>query len=62
MYKAIGNYNGKDYYKKYKAHDLCGNPVYKIFYCDGSTEIAKTYILSGYDKYYHSLSGLYRSK
>lgn len=52
----------KEYYKKYKAHDINGNPVYKIFYCDGITEIVKTYELSGYDKYYRSLSGLYKSK
>lgn len=58
----MDKWKDKEYYKKYKAHDINGNPVYKIFYCDGTTEIVRTYELSGYDKYYRSLSGLYKSK
>ena len=52
----------KEIVKKHKAHDINGNPVYKLFYMDGTTEIVKTYELSGFDKYYKSLSGLRSSK
>ena len=51
---------------KNKAHDTNGNPVYKVFYMDGSNEIVRggiAYAMHGnYDKYYKSLSGLYNSK
>jgi hypothetical protein len=52
----------KEIVKKHNSHDINGNPVYKLFYMDGTTEIVKTYELSGFDKYYKSLSGLRNSK
>ena len=32
-------YNGKQYTKFYKTHDINGNPIIKVFYTNGTTEI-----------------------
>ena len=59
-------YNGKQYTKFYKTHDINGNPIIKVFYTNGKTEIirgADAYTFPhSCDKYYKSLSGLYQSK
>ena len=62
----IREHNNKPYTRFNKAHDINGNPVIKVFYTDGTTEIIRgteTYTFPhGCDKYYKSLSGLYKSR
>ncbi len=56
-------FNGKEYIAFHAAMDVNGNKVAKVFYTDGSTEIIKDPRLPlTSDKFYNSLSGLYRSK
>jgi len=59
--------NGKKVLKLHKAMDVNGNGVWKIFYSDGTTEIARGSKYADQlpwfaDKFYKSLSGLYQSK
>ena len=62
----IREHNNKPYTRFNKAHDINGNPVIKVFYPDGTTEIIRgsnAYTFPhGCDKYYKSLSGLYKSR
>jgi hypothetical protein len=56
-------WNGKQVKKWYAAMDINGNKVGKIFYMDNTTEIvrdARLPIIS--DKFYKSMSGLYKSR
>lgn len=60
-------FNGKEYIAFHAAMDKNGNKVAKVFYTDGTTEIIRdarlplTSDLTS-DKFYNSLSSLYRSK
>ena len=61
------NFAGKPCKKIYKAMDINGNAVYKIIWPDGSSTIERGYNaiinpISNYDKFYKSLSSLYRAK
>jgi len=56
-------WDGREYIKIHKAMDVNGNGVGKVFFTNGTTEIIKDSrlpIVS--DKFYKSLSGLYRSR
>jgi hypothetical protein len=59
-------FENKEVIKYHAAHDINGNKIAKLFYADGTTEIVRGSrsctlpIVS--DKFYKSLSGLYRSK
>ena len=58
---------GKPCKKIYKAMDINGNAVYKVFWPDGTTTIEKGYNAqvnapNNRDKFYKSLSSLYRAK
>ena len=54
--------NGKETNGWNKAFDVNGNPVYKVFYLDGTSEIVRGIYLHSYGKFYKSLSGLRASK
>lgn len=56
-------FNGKEYTKFNAAMDRNGNKVCKVFYPDGTTEVIKDPRMPlSSDKFYKSLSGLYKSK
>ena len=54
--------NGKEAKRWNKAYDVNGNPVYKVFYTDNTSETVRGIYLRSYDKFYKSLSGLRTSK
>ena len=54
--------NGKEAKGWNKSYDVNGNPVYKVFYIDGTSETVRGEYLRSYGKFYKSLSGLRSSK
>ena len=54
--------NGKETKGWNKAYDINGNPAYKVFYLDGTSEIVREIYLHSYGKFYRSSSGLRASK
>lgn len=56
-------WDGREVVKIHAAMDINGNKVCKVFYPDGKTEIIKDARMPlTSDKFYRSLSGLYKSK